>query len=54
MQSVISAFLCLLTLALCPDIQSVVVRVPWDAEKKADYLVFGGMLYSNLLSPSDL
>lgn len=54
MQGVISAFLYLLTLALCPDMQSIVVRVPWAAEKKADYLVFGGMLYSYLLSPSDL
>jgi hypothetical protein len=41
MQQVISIFLYLLRLALCPKILSVLEKVPWAAKKNVYYVVVG-------------
>jgi hypothetical protein len=52
MHGIISIFLYLLRLALCPEIWSILEKVPWAAEKNVYCATVG--FYRHQLGPFDL
>jgi hypothetical protein len=54
MHGIISIFLYLLRLALCPKIWSILENIPWAAEKNVYCAKLDEILYRHQLGPFDL